>query len=126
MYAKMRARDVWMRNMRSVQTAVVSASPELLSPRDHASQVIHSFIHSFIKETKRFREILKFKTCNVLFSMTAFGIVKDAKLLHAYNEDSGQTARMRSLIRVFVGRTCQNVCFLTFWLICFHEEIRKM
>ena len=51
MYAKMRARDVWMRNMRSVQTAVVSASPELLFPRDHASQVIHSFFHLLKKQS---------------------------------------------------------------------------
>ena len=31
------------------------------------------------------------------------------KYLYADNEDSDQTARMRSLICVFVGRTCQKV-----------------
>ena len=36
----------------------------------------------------------------------AFWIAKDAKFLHAGNEDSDQTARMRRLIWVFVGRTC--------------------
>ena len=29
------------------------------------------------------------------------------------SEDSDQTARMRSLNRIFAGRTCPNVCFLT-------------
>ena len=38
-------------------------------------------------------------------------IAMDAKCLHADNEDSDQTARMRSLIRVFVGRTYQMVHF---------------
>ena len=37
----------------------------------------------------------------------------DARLFHADNEDSNQTAQMRSLIRVFVGRTCEMVHFLT-------------
>ena len=31
------------------------------------------------------------------------------KVLHADNEDSNQIARMRSLIWVFVGRTCPKV-----------------
>ena len=38
-------------------------------------------------------------------------------VFYADNEDSDQTARMRSLIWVFVGRTCQKLHFLTFWLI---------
>ena len=46
-------------------------------------------------------------------SLGAFWIAKDAKFLHADNEDSNQTARMRRLIWVFVGRTCQKVRFLT-------------
>ena len=37
---------------------------------------------------------------------------KDAKFLHADNEDYDQNARMRRLIWVFVGRTCQKVRFL--------------
>ena len=37
-------------------------------------------------------------TCNVLFSLAAFGVVEEAKFLHAYNEDSDQTVRMRRLI----------------------------
>ena len=45
-------------------------------------------------------------------SLDAFWIAKDAKVLHADNEDSDQTGRMRRLIYVFVGRTCQKVRFL--------------
>ena len=33
------------------------------------------------------------------------------QFLHVDNEESGQTARMRRLIRVLVGRICQNVHF---------------
>ena len=36
------------------------------------------------------------------------GIAKDAKCLIAINEDSDQTARMRRLIRIFVGRTSEG------------------
>ena len=50
-------------------------------------------------------------------SLGTFWIAKDAKFLHADNEDSDQTAWMRRLIWVFVGRTCQQVRFLTLWLI---------
>ena len=46
-------------------------------------------------------------------SLGAFCIAKDAKFLHADNEDSNQTARMRSLIWVFVFRKCQWVHLLT-------------
>ena len=35
-------------------------------------------------------------------------IAMDAKILHVDNEDSDPTARMRKLIWVFVGRTCQK------------------
>ena len=45
-------------------------------------------------------------------SLGAFWIAKDARFLHADNEDSDQTAQMRRLIWVFVGRTCQKVHFL--------------
>ena len=44
-------------------------------------------------------------------SLDAFCIAKDANFLHADNEDSNQTARMRRLIGVFVGCTCQKVNF---------------
>ena len=50
-------------------------------------------------------------------SLCAFWIAKDAKFLHADNEDSDQTARMRRLIWVFVGRTCQKVPLLALKLI---------
>ena len=43
----------------------------------------------------------------------AFWIAQDAYFLHADNEDSNQTARMRRLIWVFAGRTCKKVRFLT-------------
>ena len=49
-------------------------------------------------------------------SLGAFWIAKDAKFLRADNEDSDQIARMRRLIRVFVGRTCRKVRFLTLQL----------
>ena len=38
-------------------------------------------------------------------SLGAFRMAKDARFIHADNEDSDQTARMRRLIWVFVGRT---------------------
>ena len=41
-------------------------------------------------------------------SLGACWIVKDAKFLHADNEDSGQTAQMHRLILVFVGCTYQK------------------
>ena len=50
-------------------------------------------------------------------SLGAYWIAKDAKFLHADNEDSHQTAQMRRLIWVFVGHACQKVHFLTFRLI---------
>ena len=39
---------------------------------------------------------------------------------NAPSEDSGQTGRMRSLIRIFTGRTCPNVRILTYilFIIC--------
>ena len=46
-------------------------------------------------------------------SLGVFWIVNDSKFLHADNEDSDQTARMRRLIWVFVGCTCQKVGFRT-------------
>ena len=36
-------------------------------------------------------------------SLGAFRVAKDAKFLHVDHEDSDQTPRMRSLIKVFVG-----------------------
>ena len=39
-------------------------------------------------------------------------VANDVKFFHADNDDSIQTARMRSLIWVFVGRTYQKVSFL--------------
>ena len=40
-------------------------------------------------------------------ALAFFWIAKDAKFLHAENEDSDQTARMRRLIWVFVWRICK-------------------
>ena len=42
-------------------------------------------------------------------SLGEFWKAKDAKFLHVDNEDSYQTARMRRLMRVFVGRIRQKV-----------------
>ena len=44
--------------------------------------------------------------------LIAIWIAKDATFLSADNEDSDQTAHLRSLIRVFTGRTCDKVRFL--------------
>ena len=44
-------------------------------------------------------------------SLGAFWIAKDAKFLHADNQYSGQTARMRRVSWVYVGRKCQKVLF---------------
>ena len=44
-------------------------------------------------------------------SQGAFWIAKDAKSLHADNEDSDHIARKSRLIWVYVGRTCQKVRF---------------
>ena len=49
--------------------------------------------------------------------LSAFCIAMDAAFLHADNGDSDQTARMRSLIGVFVGHTCHKVHFLTWRFI---------
>ena len=46
-----------------------------------------------------------------------FWIAKNAKLLHADDEDSDQITGMRRLICVLVRRKCQKVRFLTFRLI---------
>ena len=51
------------------------------------------------------------------YSLGAIWIAKDVKFLHADNDDSNQTARMRSLIRVIVGRICQDLRFRTLRLI---------
>ena len=49
----------------------------------------------------------------------AFWVTKDAKFLHADNEDSDQTVQMRRLTRLFIVRMSEcTVCFLTLRLIC--------
>ena len=58
-------------------------------------------------------------------SPAAFWIAKDAKFLHWDNEDSDQTARMRILIWVFVGCTCQTVRSLTMRFIFEEAEKKK-
>ena len=56
---------------------------------------------------------LRTRTLGSESSLAAFCITKYAKFLHAENEDSDQTARMRRLICVFVELICQKVRFLT-------------
>ena len=46
-------------------------------------------------------------------SLCAFWIAKDAKFLHADNEDYKQFAQMRRLLWVFNRRTCKKVRILT-------------
>ena len=41
--------------------------------------------------------------------------------LHANNEESDQTARMRRMTRIFVGRKYANVRFLKLKLECFRR-----
>ena len=50
-------------------------------------------------------------------SLCAQWVAKDLSFLHADSEDSGQTGRMPKLIRVFAGRTCYFVGFVTRRLI---------
>ena len=45
------------------------------------------------------------------FSLDAFWLAKDTKFLLADNEGSDQTARMRRLIWIFVGRTRKKLLF---------------
>ena len=45
-------------------------------------------------------------------SLGALWINEYLKLLHAYNQDSDQTNRMRRLIRVFAGSLCEFVSFV--------------
>ena len=56
----------------------------------------------------------------------AFWTAKDTRSLHAENEDYDQTARVRRLIWVFVGHTCQKIRFLTlrfvYYEICVGDE----
>ena len=59
-------------------------------------------------------------------SLGASWIAKGAKFLHADNEDSDQTARLRRLIWVFVGRTCEKVRFLTLRRIQYEDYRSKM
>ena len=62
---------------------------------------------------------LRFRAVWSESSTNAFWIAKNAKFLHADNKDSDQTAWMRRLIWVLVGRTCQKIPFrmlcLTYW-----------
>ena len=53
-------------------------------------------------------------------SLDAFWIAKKGNFLHADNE-TDQTARIRRLIWIFVGRTSQKVHFLPLPLICFQH-----
>ena len=55
-------------------------------------------------------------------SQGEFRIAKDAKFLHADNEDSNQTARKRRPIWVIVGRTCHKVRFLTSRIVLITEN----
>ena len=58
-------------------------------------------------------------------SLCAQWVAKDPSFLHADSEDSDQTRRMPRLIRVFAGRTCHFVCFVTRWLIYGYVAMRR-
>ena len=49
--------------------------------------------------------------------MGSFWIVKNAKFLHADNEDYDRTTHMRRLFIVFGGSICQKEYFFTLMLI---------
>ena len=53
-------------------------------------------------------------------SCTSLWIARMLYKAHAISEYSDQTARMRSLIWVFAGRTRFNVGFVVLWLICYN------
>ena len=61
-------------------------------------------------------DVVSFEQLGPGFFFFSGRILNSQKFLHADNEDSDQTARMRRLIWVFVGRTCKKVRFLTFRL----------
>ena len=73
----------------------------------------HAFGHGHLEKIQISLRVRAF----CLESLGAFWLAKDAKFLHADNEDSNQTARMRSLVWVFVGRTCQKMFFLQLRLL---------
>ena len=50
-------------------------------------------------------------------SLSAIQTAKGVKFLQADNKDSNQTARLRRLIWVFVGRTCPKLHFLFFFCL---------
>ena len=64
---------------------------------------------------------LRIRAVKLESSLGAFWIAKCSKCLLADNEDSNQTARMHSLIRVFVGRIYHMVGFLTLRRILFDQ-----
>ena len=51
-------------------------------------------------------------------SLSAWRNIASLAIQNAPSEDSDQTARMRSLIWIFAGRTCSKVQFQTLWLKC--------
>ena len=57
-------------------------------------------------------------------SLGAFWIARDAKFLHAENEDFDQPVRMRRLIWVCVLRRSQKVRFLTLRLLPHHQAAK--
>ena len=73
----------------------------------------------------------RIRTVWSVFLLGIFWIAKDATSFRADNGDSNQTAQMRSLIWVFVVRSCQEVNCLTLWskypgtLTLYHTYILK-
>ena len=52
------------------------------------------------------------------YSLVAFSIAQGENFLHAYDEDSDQTVRMRGVIRIFVVRTVGRYISWRFGSIC--------
>ena len=57
----------------------------------------------------KIKTILHIRTVWSKLKLGTFRIAKDVKFLHSDNEDSDQNARMRRLIRVFIGRSWKYV-----------------
>ena len=57
-------------------------------------------------------------------SMSAWRNFAPLSIQNAPNEDSDQTARMRSLIWIFAGHTCRKLHFLPLWPIALNTYFR--
>ena len=76
------------------------------------SRIVRKYTFGYERPVK-IQISLHIRTVWLESSLDAFQIAKDAKFLHADNEDLNQPAWPRRLIRVFVGRTYPKARFIT-------------